>query len=91
MAGSAIRPPVAGGELAGGADHPRLGRAAVRCQADHAGPVITAKGDRYGAAEATLELYAAATKASSRRLKVVASDGHGTDLLAGPNGAKVQP
>jgi hypothetical protein len=33
---------------------------------------ITAKGDRYGAAEATPQLYAAATKASPRRLEVVA-------------------
>jgi hypothetical protein len=32
----------------------------------------------------------AATKASPRRLKVVAGDAHGTDLLTGPSGAKVR-
>jgi alpha-beta hydrolase superfamily lysophospholipase len=51
---------------------------------------ITAKDDRYGAADAAPQFYKAATKASSRRLEVVAGDAHGTALLVGPDGANVQ-
>jgi hypothetical protein len=79
-----------GGEPVGRAHRPGPGRAAVRRQADRPGPVHHPKGDRYGAAEATPQLYAAATKASSRRLEVVAGDAHGTDPLTGPGGAKVR-
>jgi hypothetical protein len=35
------------------------------------------------------QFYKAATKASSRRLEVVAGEAHGTALLVGPNGARV--
>ena len=51
---------------------------------------VVAEGDPYGAADATPQLYRAATKASSRRLVVLPGDAHGTDLLTGSNGAQVR-
>jgi hypothetical protein len=51
---------------------------------------VVAKGDPYGAADATPQLYRAAARASSRRLVVVPGDAHGTELLTGPNGAQVR-
>ena len=91
MAAPAISPPVAG-VVSLSAERTAQGQDVLPFAAKLIAPVlfITAKGDRYGAAEATPQLYAAATKASSRRLEVVAGDAHGTDPLTGPGGAKVR-
>jgi hypothetical protein len=54
-------------------------------------PVLffTAKDDSY-AAEPTPQLYKAAAKAASRQLVTLPGFAHGTDLLTGPTGPKVQ-
>jgi len=41
-------------------------------------------------AEPTPQLYKAATKAASRQLVTLPGFAHGTELLAGPTGPKVQ-
>jgi pimeloyl-ACP methyl ester carboxylesterase len=51
---------------------------------------MAARGDPYGAADATPRLYRAAAKAPSRRLLLLPGDLHGTGLLTGPDGAKVR-
>jgi pimeloyl-ACP methyl ester carboxylesterase len=50
---------------------------------------VTARDDSF-VGGATGELYKAAAKAPSRRLEVVAGAAHGTELLAGAAGAKLQ-
>jgi pimeloyl-ACP methyl ester carboxylesterase len=91
IAAPGITPPVAG-VVSLSAERTAHGQDVLPFVAKLKAPVlfITAKDDRYGAADATPQLYKAATKASSRRLEVLPGDAHGTDLLTGPNGAKVQ-
>jgi pimeloyl-ACP methyl ester carboxylesterase len=91
IAAPGITPPVAR-VVSLSAERAMLGQDVLPFVAKLKAPVlfITARGDRYGAADATPQHFKAATKASSRRLEVVAGDAHGTDLLTGPNGAKVQ-
>jgi pimeloyl-ACP methyl ester carboxylesterase len=50
---------------------------------------VTARDDLV-VGDATSQLYKAASKSPSRRLEVVGGDAHGTDLLAGTAGAKLQ-
>jgi pimeloyl-ACP methyl ester carboxylesterase len=50
---------------------------------------VTARDDLV-VGDATSQLYKAASKSPSRRLEVVGGDAHGTDLLAGAAGAKLQ-
>ena len=50
---------------------------------------VTARGDSL-VGDATQRLYQAAGRASVRRLETVPGDAHGTDLLAGAAGAKLQ-
>jgi dienelactone hydrolase len=67
MAAPAISPPVAG-VVSLSAERTAQGQDVLPFAAKLIAPVlfITAQGDRYGATEATPQLYAAATKASSR-------------------------
>jgi pimeloyl-ACP methyl ester carboxylesterase len=92
IAAPTIRPPV-GGVVSLSAERTEQGQDvqpfATKLRA--AVLFVVAKGDLVGgAADATPQLYKAATKASSRRLVVVPGYAHGTDLLTGPNGAKVR-
>jgi pimeloyl-ACP methyl ester carboxylesterase len=91
IAAPAIRPPV-GGVVSLSAERTMGGQEVQPFAAKLRAAVlfVVAKGDPYGAGDATPRLYRAATKASSRRLVVVAGDAHGTDLLTGPNGARVR-
>ena len=91
IAAPAITPPVAG-VVSLSAERTAQGQDVLPFAAKLKAAVlfVVAKGDRYGAADATPQLYKAATKASSRRLEVLPGDAHGTDLLTGPNGAKVR-
>src|SRR6266508_5816567 len=50
---------------------------------------VTARDDSF-VGDATRQLYRAATRSASRRLEVVAGDAHGTELLGGAPGAKLQ-
>src|SRR6266540_3294080 len=50
---------------------------------------VTARDDSL-VGDATGQLYRAATRSASRRLEVVAGDAHGTGLLGGAAGAKLQ-
>jgi pimeloyl-ACP methyl ester carboxylesterase len=50
---------------------------------------VTARDDSL-VGDATGQLYRAATRSASRRLEVVAGDAHGTALLSGTGGAKLQ-
>jgi pimeloyl-ACP methyl ester carboxylesterase len=50
---------------------------------------VTARDDLV-VGDATSQLYKAASKSPSRRLEVVTGDAHGTDLLGGAAGAKLQ-
>src|SRR6266702_23786 len=50
---------------------------------------VTARDDSL-VGDATGQLYRAATRSASRRLEVVAGDAHGTGLLGGATGAKLQ-
>jgi pimeloyl-ACP methyl ester carboxylesterase len=92
LAAPGIRPPVAGVVTLSAEARTAQGQDVVAFAAKLKAPVlfITAEYDPYGAADAAPRFYRAASKAPSRRLEVVAGDAHGTALLAGPNGAKVQ-
>ena len=91
IAAPGITPPVAA-VVTLSAERAMLGQDVLPFVAKLKAPVlfITAKDDRYGAADAAPQFYKAATKASSRRLEVLPGDAHGTALLVGPNGAKVR-
>jgi pimeloyl-ACP methyl ester carboxylesterase len=91
VAAASIRPPV-GGVVSLSAEETLRGQA-VRPFAAKLGVAVlfvAARADPYGAADATPQLYRAATAASSRRLVLLAGDRHGTGLLSGPSGAKVR-
>jgi hypothetical protein len=91
IAAPAITPPV-GGVVSLSAERTMAGRDVQPFAAKLRAAVlfVVAKGDAYGAPDATLQLYKAAAKASSRRLVVLPGDAHGIDLLSGPNGARVR-
>jgi pimeloyl-ACP methyl ester carboxylesterase len=91
VAAAAIRPAV-GGVVSLSAEQTLRGQD-VRPFAAKLGVAVlfmAARGDPYGAADATPRLYRAAARASSRRLLLLPGDLHGTGLLTGPDGAKVR-
>ncbi len=91
IAGATLTPPVAG-VVSLSAERTERGRDVWPFAAKLRAAVlfVVAKADPYGAADATPQLYKAATKAASPRLEVLPGDAHGTDLLTGPNGAEVR-
>jgi pimeloyl-ACP methyl ester carboxylesterase len=66
--------------------HAVRGFARSRARVEAAGVAL----DDLVVGDATSQLYKAASKSPSRRLEVVAGDAHGTDLLGGAAGAKLQ-
>jgi pimeloyl-ACP methyl ester carboxylesterase len=91
IAAPAIRPPV-GGVVSLSAERTMGGQEVQPFAAKLRAAVlfVVARGDPYGAADATPRLYRVAAKASSRRLVLMPGDAHGTGLLTGPNGARVR-
>src|SRR5262245_14976358 len=90
IAATTLQPPPAG-VVSLSAERMLLGRDVLAAAAKLRAPVlfVTARDDGV-VGDATGQLYDAATSAASRRLEVVAGAAHGTDLLGGAGGARLQ-